>query len=62
MHRMSPQDASFLQVEDTSGHMHIGSVIVLAGPAPTYAEVCRFIDAKLAQVPRYRQKVNNKKA
>jgi diacylglycerol O-acyltransferase len=57
MHRMSPQDASFLQVEDEAGHLHIGSVIVLAGPAPTYADVCRFIDAKLAQVPRYRQKV-----
>jgi diacylglycerol O-acyltransferase / wax synthase len=57
MHRMSPQDASFLQVDDEAGHMHMGSVIVLAGPAPTYAEVSRFIDAKLVQVPRYRQKV-----
>lgn len=57
MHRMSPQDASFLRIEDATTHMHIGSVIVAAGPAPTYADMCRFIEAKLSQVPRYRQKV-----
>jgi len=57
MHRMSSQDAAFLHIEDDTTSMHIGSVVVLEGPAPAYDGICRFVEAKLPQVPRYRQKV-----
>jgi diacylglycerol O-acyltransferase / wax synthase len=57
MDRMSPQDASFLHVEDAVSPMHIGSVAVFAGPPPTYEEFEAMVSAKLPAVPRYRQKV-----
>jgi diacylglycerol O-acyltransferase / wax synthase len=57
MHRMSPQDASFLHVEDAVSHMHIGSVCTFEGPAPSHEEILRAVEAKLPLVPRYRQKV-----
>ena len=34
MDRMSPQDASFLHVENEDAHMHISSVAVFEGPCP----------------------------
>src|SRR4051794_6528186 len=57
MHAMSPQDASFLHIEDEVTHMHIGTVGVFEGPAPSHEETRAAIDAKLPLVPRYRQKV-----
>ncbi|GAC1324751.1 MAG: wax ester/triacylglycerol synthase family O-acyltransferase [Mycobacteriales bacterium] len=57
MQRMSPQDASFLHIEDDNTHMHIGSVVIFEGPPPAYEELCRHITGKLPLVPRYRQKV-----
>jgi diacylglycerol O-acyltransferase / wax synthase len=57
MDRMSPQDASFLHIEDAVSPMHIGSVAVFEGPPPTYEEFEAMVSAKLPAVPRYRQKV-----
>lgn len=57
MDRMSPLDASFLHIEDANTHMHIGSVAVFEGPAPSYDEFERLVASKLPAVPRYRQKV-----
>ena len=57
MERVSPLDATFLAIEDSVNHMHIGSVGIFAGPPPTYAELCGLIASKLVFVPRYRQKV-----
>jgi diacylglycerol O-acyltransferase len=54
---MSPLDASFLHIEDDKSHMHIGSVAIFEGPAPSYESVCAMVESKLALVPRYRQKV-----
>ena len=54
---MSVQDAAFLHIENGNNPMHIGSVAVLEGPAPAYGDLVRLIAAKLALVPRYRQKV-----
>ena len=34
MQRLSPQDASFLHLEDSVSHMHIGAVAILEGPPP----------------------------
>jgi len=57
MHAMSPQDASFLHIEDDVTHMHIGTVGLFEGPAPSQEETRAAIEAKLPLVPRYRQKV-----
>src|SRR3954468_9640351 len=57
MHRMSPQDASFLHIEDAATHMHIGSVCLFEGPAPSHDDILGAIASKLPAVPRYRQKV-----
>lgn len=55
--RMSPQDASFLHIEDRVSHMHIGSVAVFEGPEPPFDQVVAMIRSKLPLVPRYRQVV-----
>jgi diacylglycerol O-acyltransferase len=57
MDRMSPQDASFLHIENADNQMHIGSVTIFEGPAPTYDEIVELIGARLRHAPRYRQKV-----
>ena len=57
MDRMSPQDASFLHVEDDVSHMHIASVAIFEGPAPGYDEILEMFESKLPLVPRYRQRV-----
>ena len=58
MQRLSPQDASFLHLEDLVSHMHIGSVAILEGPPPPYDELAARVRAKLPLAPRYRQKVH----
>jgi diacylglycerol O-acyltransferase len=55
--RLSPQDASFLYIEDANNPMHVGSVVVFEGPPPTYGDMVRMVVRKLHLVPRYRQKV-----
>lgn len=57
MDRMSPLDASFLHIEDAVNHMHIGSIAVFEGPAPTSEEFESLVAGKMPLVPRYRQKV-----
>jgi diacylglycerol O-acyltransferase / wax synthase len=59
MQPMSPQDASFLHIEDDSvTHMHIGTVGLFEGPPPTQEEARAAIESKLPLVPRYRQRVH----
>ncbi len=53
--RMSPLDAEFFFAEHGHVPMHIGSVAVFDGPAPTRQELTRLFKAKLPRVPRYRQ-------
>jgi diacylglycerol O-acyltransferase len=55
--RMSPTDASFFYAESENTPLHVGSVAVFEGPAPTYGDVVRLLLGKLPQVPRYRQRV-----
>ena len=57
--RLSPQDASFLHLEDDVSHMHIASVAIFEGPPPLFTDVLAMVDAKLALVPRYRQVVRS---
>ncbi len=58
MQRLSPQDASFLHLEDAVSHMHIGAVAILEGPPPGLEVLSQMVQAHLPNVPRYRQKVN----
>ncbi|HEX2736832.1 MAG TPA: wax ester/triacylglycerol synthase domain-containing protein, partial [Acidimicrobiia bacterium] len=57
MERLSALDATFLAVEDAVDHMHIASVAILEGPAPTARQLADIVTTKLRLVPRYRQKV-----
>ncbi|MEZ5374845.1 MAG: wax ester/triacylglycerol synthase family O-acyltransferase, partial [Microthrixaceae bacterium] len=55
--RLSPLDASFLHLENEYASMHIGSTSIFEGPAPAFEEVRALVEAKLADIPRYRQVV-----
>src|SRR5688500_14479904 len=55
--RMSALDASFFYAESENTPMHVGSVAVFEGPAPSYGDVVRLLLSKLPLVPRYRQRV-----
>jgi WS/DGAT/MGAT family acyltransferase len=57
MERMSTLDAGFYFVEHPGVPMHIGSLAVFEGPAPTHAELSALFAATLPRVPRYRQVV-----
>jgi diacylglycerol O-acyltransferase len=55
--RLSPTDAGFYYAESENTPLHVGSVSVFEGPAPSYGDVVRLLLAKLPLVPRYRQRV-----
>jgi diacylglycerol O-acyltransferase len=55
--RLSTLDALFLDLEDRSAHMHVGAVAIFEGPPPPYRDLLALIEARLEQVPRYRQRV-----
>jgi diacylglycerol O-acyltransferase / wax synthase len=55
--RLTGLDTAFLALEKGGAHMHVGSVLVLDGPAPRYEEFVATIEARLHLVPRYRQKL-----
>ena len=56
--RLSALDATFLHLEDDStAHMHVASVMVFEGKAPTPAELVEHIMNRLHLVPRYRQRL-----
>ncbi|MCW2533330.1 MAG: putative Acyltransferase [Blastococcus sp.] len=57
MDRMSALDSGFFFAESENTPMHVGSVAVFDGPAPTYGDVVRLLLSKLPLVPRYRQRV-----
>jgi diacylglycerol O-acyltransferase / wax synthase len=55
--RMSALDSGFFFAESENTPMHVGSVAVFEGPAPSYGDVVRLLLSKLPVVPRYRQRV-----
>ncbi len=57
MDRMSALDSGFYFAESENTPMHVGSVAIFDGPAPTYGDVVRLLLSKLPVVPRYRQRV-----
>ena len=55
--RLTATDASFVVQERGPSHMHIGGVMIFEGPPPPYQALLRHIEARLALVPRYRQRL-----
>jgi diacylglycerol O-acyltransferase len=55
--RLSPLDASFLHLEDSSSHMHVAAALLFAGDPPEYERLLTHIEARLSLVPRYRQRL-----
>ena len=52
--RLSPLDASFLQLEDDDSNMCVGGAEVFAGDPPTYDELVAELDKRLRAVPNFR--------
>jgi diacylglycerol O-acyltransferase len=56
--RLTALDSTFLHLEDNStAHMHVASVMVFEGIAPTPRELVAHIESRLHLVPRYRQRL-----
>lgn len=57
--RLTALDVSFLYLEETTTVMHVGSVMVFDAPDGgfDYEQLVRHISARIAFVPRYRQRV-----
>jgi diacylglycerol O-acyltransferase len=55
--RLTPIDASFLHQEGPNAHMHLGGLIVVERPLPSFDALLEHIRARLHLVPRYRQKL-----
>ncbi len=56
--RLTSLDSTFLHLEDHSpAHMHVASVMVFEGDAPTHQELVEHVQARLHLVPRYRQRL-----
>jgi diacylglycerol O-acyltransferase / wax synthase len=60
--RLSPLDASFLDVETDAAHMHVGWAATFATPAdgdprPSFEQLRDHISSRLCRAPRYRQKL-----
>lgn len=57
MERLTPEDASFLRIEDEVSAMHGLSVAVFEGPEPSFAEFLDRVSHRITLVPRLRQRV-----
>lgn len=55
--RLSPQDATFLHLEDAGAYMHVASLLLFAGESPTQDELRAHVETRLPLVPRFRQKL-----
>jgi len=56
--RLTALDSTFLHLEDHStAHMHVASVMVFEGEAPTHQELVDHVLGRLHLVPRYRQRL-----
>ena len=59
--RLSPLDASFLDIESPTAHMHVGWAAAFAPPegskAPEFGRLREHIAGRLSRAPRYRQRL-----
>lgn len=58
MEHLTPLDDTFVVLERDNLPMHIGSLSVFSGPAPSYRELLGFLDGRLDRIPRYRQVIS----
>lgn len=58
MDQLTAVDGMFLDFEDETIQMNIGGVSFLEGPAPSFDEIRRLVQANLGVSPRYRQKMH----
>ncbi|MSX02026.1 MAG: wax ester/triacylglycerol synthase family O-acyltransferase [Actinobacteria bacterium] len=56
--RLTALDASFLEQEGPTSHMHVGGVATFENPPPDFDEFLDTIRGRLHLVPRYRQKLS----
>lgn len=56
-HRISTVDAAFLAREKAGARLHIASVTIFDGPAPSWDELREHVEARLHLVPRFRQRL-----
>ncbi len=58
--RLTALDSTFLHLEDHStAHMHVASVMVFEGTAPTHEQLVEHVLSRMHLVPRYRQRLAN---
>ncbi len=55
--RISALDASFLHLEKAGERLHVASVTIFDGPAPSWDELRAHVEARLHLVPRFRQRL-----
>jgi diacylglycerol O-acyltransferase / wax synthase len=59
--RLTALDASFLEVESPTAHMHVGWAALFSpprtGPVPSFEDLRSHIESRLSRAPRYRQKL-----
>ena len=55
--RISALDASFLHLEKAGERLHVASVTIFDGPAPSWDELRVHVEARLHLVPRFRQRL-----
>ena len=59
--RLTSLDASFLEAESATAHMHVGWAAVFSppaeGPPPSFEELRDHVESRLGRAPRYRQKL-----
>jgi WS/DGAT/MGAT family acyltransferase len=55
--RISALDASFLHLEKSGERLHVASVTIFDGPAPSWDELREHVEARLHLVPRFRQRL-----
>ena len=57
MEQLSPQDASFIYMENEFNHMSIAILAVFEGPSPAGGEIEALLESRLDLVPRFRQRL-----
>ena len=55
--RLTGLDSSFLHLERDGAHMHVASVLIFDGDAPSIRELTDHLVGRLDLVPRYRQRL-----
>ena len=55
--RLSPSDMSSLLAERGSIHVHVGATLIVEGEPPSFERLLEHVDARLALVPRFRQRI-----